>query len=130
MPGLLDLVAEETPELEIVPDGEYKLEIKKVINRDEDNPYDSGRQGWGIAFGIVDRPDAAGVFHNLTKPNADDPKTTYIALLERVKAFAAAFNLSSNDSTEWVGAQGWAKLTAEQYQGKDKNSIESFSAPK
>jgi hypothetical protein len=118
------------PPPEIVPVSEQKLQIKNVIARDEDNPYNSGRTGYGIIFEFSDHPNADGIFYNLLNPQEYDAPRTQRMFIEQTAAFVRAFNITSNNPEDWVGKEGWAKVDVEAYEGKDKNVITSFISSK
>ena len=105
---------------------EQQLEIKKA----EEKTYDTGREGWSIIFNFPAHPNVDGAFFNLLKPMDGDADRTQRMFVERIQAFVKAFKITSNDVETWVGKVGYGKVGVETYEGKDRNTVESFTVPK
>ena len=126
MAGILELAEMDVPELEIVPDGEYKLEIAKA----RPTTFISGREGYEVILKIVDHENAANIFHNVSKPMEGDPPATERMMIIGVQAFVKAFKITSENTDDWIGLQSWASVESDQYEGKDKNVVSKFLPPK
>ena len=126
MAGILELAEMDVPELEIVPDGEYKLEIAKA----RPTTFNSGREGYEVILRIVDHENAANIFHNVNKPMEGDPPATERMMIIDVQAFVKAFKITSENTDDWIGLQSWASVESDQYEGRDKNVVSKFLPPK
>ena len=126
--GIVDIAQEEIPELQIAEEGDNELVIADASVEESQK---TGRTYYKIKMKLPNLDNAKAVYHNLNMPMEGDEKDTEFALKRNIKSFVEAFNVSSNEPTDWVGARGWAVLGIEHDETYgDRNKIKRFQAPK
>jgi hypothetical protein len=112
MPTILDFNTDEVPDLELVPEGEYKLEIIKaeVKNSRKGEPMLSSMHK------IVGKPNAQLVFSNIMLPTEELDEEDRNSRLRRLKAFKAAHGITATkfDPESLKGRTGYALLSEEE----------------
>jgi len=131
--GILDVAKINLPPLETLPEGEAQLVINSAKDRgiNGGEPFKSGRTGWSLSFKSDQHPNAETVFENLLMPVDGDSASTERMFVEKIQAFVAAFNITSEDVESWVGKTGWVNVGVEAKDdgSGDRNIIKSYVLP-
>ena len=120
--SLLALAQQELPELLVLEDGEYQVQISSAKEKE----FSSGRTGWSIGLTIPDQPDADTIFDNVFNVKEGDSPKTERMMVQGAQEFAAAFDIESDDVESWAGLTAWAKIEVETYEGKDRNRVARY----
>jgi hypothetical protein len=120
--SLLELAQMEAPKADLLPEGEYRVTIESA----EPKQFNSGRTGYALRLSFPDQPDADSIFHNIFELKEDDPRRTVSAMVNNAKQFQAAFGITNDNVETWIGLEGWATVTAEEYEGVTRNKISKF----
>lgn len=130
MPSVLDYNLDDVPELEVLPDNtEAKLRIAGAkLNEGEKN----GREwkNMSVRYEVVDEPEAKTIFHTVWLPSPDDDERSRIQTLDRYRKFLEAHDLPTSGpidvDTDLPGAESWAILGIDDYEGEEVNRIKKF----
>lgn len=123
MSGILEIVNAEIPELEAVPDGEYKVEITNVEEKMDRNQ----RPGYRVTLRVVDKPNTKRITHWVSMPVEGDDEDKANAKGRQVQAFAKAFKIKSDDPKEWEGLVADVALVLENSaEYGDQNRVKRF----
>lgn len=129
MPGILDYNYSNVPDLEIMPPGDYELQIIAAEKKIDKN----GNPGLLVRFrSSVPNTNPVGTW--LSLPAEGDSEDVTNGKLRRLGKFVDAFNLptKSEDAADYVGSSGFARLTvkADDPAYGEQNKIGSFIPPK
>jgi len=126
---LLDYEFPKDLEFEPAPsDVETTVKIRAVDLKHKDE----GRMS--VILELPEYPNADDIFHTVWLPREDnDPKQnkrTMIALRRFYQAFSIDYSQPIDVKQDLVGAEAWAILTTEEWEGVTRNKIKAFTLPR
>jgi len=134
--SVLDLNLDQVPELEIVEEGEYELQIepKSVMKKESSN----GKDYIQARLKIVGEDTALPVYHRMMLPNKEQSKDVNMMWKRDIKRFMEAFDLditniefTDGDKQYLKGVEGqkaWAFLkVTEEGDYEPRNEVRRFS---
>ena len=125
--SLLDINLDDIKDLELLPEGEYVLEIIKAEVKE--NSKKTGNNIM-VVCKVLDQ-DCENVFHYCILPAEGDDETKVNNKKRMLKAFCEAFGLDTGsiDTDTWVGASAWCALKVDTYQDQESNKIKRALRP-
>jgi hypothetical protein len=131
----MDFELDNVPDLEVAPDGEYKLTIASAEARTDKN----GNPGVMLRF-RVGRPNTKQCGRWISLPGEADNEEDRNNKIRRLKAFRDAFHLGFTTSSQFIsmcddksllGKEAYAVLVVkEDAEYGDSNEIKRFVVPK
>jgi len=127
--GILDIASMEVPEQEALPEGEHRVRITHVEEKIDKN----GNPGYYILFSS-DKPNTKPIGWYMGIPSEQLRSTNeglFNASVTRIKQFVAAFGITSNNPTEWIGKEGFVILKLEESEEYGvSNRVKRFVVPR
>lgn len=122
---LLDYQIPDDLEFEPAPaDVETRVRIRAVDTKHQDE----GRIS--VVLELPEFPDADDIFHTVWLPkeeaDAKQNKRTLIALKHFYEAFKIDYTQPVDVKQDLIGAEAWAILTTEEWEGIKRNKIKAF----
>lgn len=132
--SLLDLHLNDVEDPEILPAGEYEVQISKAELKPS---KDEKRMVLHIIYNVVDNPKAQSVFEYLCYPVTEDAENTIYMMSLNLKHFGQAFEIdldtlsnlpdNSDEAINFKGKTGWAYLKrAKDNNDNDVNQVSKY----
>jgi len=107
--GILDYNLEDVPDLEILPDDEYRLEVIRAETKQDKN----GNPGLKLTL-KSDRANTRLIGHWISLPGENDDEEQSNNKLRRLIPFVNAFGIKKHDEDEdLIGTSGFCLLATE-----------------
>lgn len=131
MPSVLDFNLDDVPELEVLPDNtEAKLRVAGASLDEGTSKNGRAYKRISVRYDVVGEPNAKTVFHAVWLPTEDSEEKQRIATLNQYRDFLQAHDLPTSGpidvDTDLPGAEAWAILGVDDYEGEEVNRIKKF----
>lgn len=119
------------PRLQVMPEGEYKLIVKRV---DPHTSQNSGKDSLKVQLSFDGKPEALDIVQYVALPHPDDDEATQVKKINRLRDMIEALDVPYDDTgfdiEKLVGAEGWATVRQEidERDGSPRNSVMRWQA--
>ena len=124
--GLLELNLDKVPDAILLDEGEHKLRVNSVEERENKN----GKHYLAISYASTDKPDADLLYDNVYLPDGDDErkdnvKKRFLNII--LDAFGVQVTKGSLNTDDMLGCTGFLIVKHTKRDGITRAEIDSYS---